>query len=279
MNFATDPTPAPAAAPWPRIELWGLPLAALRRSEAVEAIVELVRAGRPSYVITANSHYAMLSARDPRTREVNARAALVVADGTPLIWGSRLAGASPPLPERVAGSDLIFDLCERSAREGFRVFLLGAAPGVADEAARRLVERYPGLIVAGTECPPFRPLEPEEHAALIDRVRAARADLLFTAFDQPRGERWLFENAEALGVPVCVQSGAAIDFAAGRFRRAPRWVQVIGMEWAYRTWQEPRRLLPRYVANARFLAGAVGTDLLRTLTGRRRPASSGAPPR
>lgn len=279
MNFATDPTPAPAAAPWPRIELWGLPLAALRRSETVEAIVELVRAGRPSYVITANSHYAMLSARDPRTREVNARAALVVADGTPLIWGARLAGASPPLPERVAGSDLIFDLCERAAREGFRVFLLGAAPGVADEAARRLVERYPGLVVAGTESPPFRPLEPEEHAALIDRVRAARADLLFTAFDQPRGERWLFENAEALGVPVCVQSGAAIDFAAGRFRRAPRWVQVIGMEWAYRTWQEPRRLLPRYAANARFLASAVGTDLLRTLTGRRRPANSGAPPR
>jgi N-acetylglucosaminyldiphosphoundecaprenol N-acetyl-beta-D-mannosaminyltransferase len=265
----TTPPPTPV----PTVMLWGLPLAALRRAEAVEAVLDLVRAGRPSYVITASSHYAMLSAHDPRLREVNARAALIVADGKPLVWASRLNGA--PLPERVAGSDMIFDLCARSAQEGFRVFLLGAAEGVAEEAAARLTTKYPGLVVAGTECPPFRPLSAAEHAALIDRVRATRPDILFLAFGQPKGEFWLAENAEALGVPVSIQIGASLDFAAGRFRRAPRWMQKTGMEWAYRMWQEPRRLVPRYVRNARFLAGAVAADLARAAMGRRSDPGAG----
>jgi N-acetylglucosaminyldiphosphoundecaprenol N-acetyl-beta-D-mannosaminyltransferase len=153
----------------------------------------------------------------------------------------------------VAGSDLIFHLCEQAARERFRVFLLGGGEGVADEAARRLVERYPGLQIVGTACPPYRDLSDEEHEALVAEVRAASPDLLIAAFTMPKGERWLSANLEVLGVPVVVNLGAAMDFAAGRVRRAPRWMQKTGLEWVYRLSREPRRLAGRYRRNAWFI--------------------------
>ena len=239
--------------------VWGLPLSNMTRSEAVAAVSALIRARHPSFFITASTQYAMLSERDPRLRDVNARAAFIVADGYPLVWASRLLRR--PLSERVAGSDLIFDLSAAAARLGHRLFLLGAGPGVAEEAARRLQARYPGLCVAGTECPPFRALDDDEHAGLIERIRAARPDILFVAFGQPKGEFWLRENLEALGVPVCVQIGASLDFAAGRIYRAPRWVQKLGLEWAFRALQEPTRLAPRYALNAAFVLRMVARDL------------------
>ncbi len=244
-----------------RVWVWGVPLASITRTAAVEAVTALVRAGTPSYIITASTHYAMLTSEVSALRAVNDNAAFVVADGKPLVWASRLAGT--PLPERVAGSDMIFDLCERSAKEGFRVFFLGAPLGVAEEAGRRMTERYPGLVVAGTECPPFRDLSAEEHHALIGRIRDARPDILFLAFGQPKGEIWLADNLEALGVPVSVQIGASLDFASGRVRRAPKFLQKTGMEWAFRLYLEPRRLFPRYAKNAGFIASRLVGDLIR----------------
>ena len=240
--------------------VWGLPLAPVTRAELVAEVAGLVRARRPSFVVTASTHYAMLSAREPRLRAINDQAAFVVADGAPLVWASRLNGTR--LPERVAGSDLIFDLCALSAREGFRVFLLGAAEGVAKAAAERLVARYPGLVIAGTECPPYHKPSALEHAALIARVRATKPDILFLAFGQPKGEFWLSENLEALGIPVCVQIGASLDFASGRVPRAPRVFQKVGLEWAWRMSLEPRRLVPRYTQNALFILGRVVRDLV-----------------
>jgi N-acetylglucosaminyldiphosphoundecaprenol N-acetyl-beta-D-mannosaminyltransferase len=253
--------------PLREVSVWGLPMAAVTRAQAVDHVAALAAVGRPSYVITASSHYAMLSHEVPALAEVNRRAAFIVADGFPLVAASRLLGT--PLPERVAGSDLIFDLCERSARDGLRVFLLGAAPGVAEEAAGRLLARYPGLVVAGTECPPFREPTAQEHQALLARLRAARPDILFVAFGQPKGELWVFENYESLGVPVCVQIGASLDFAAGRVPRAPRALQRAGLEWAFRMALEPRRLVPRYARNAVFLFGRFSRDLVGVALGRR----------
>ena len=154
--------------------VWDLPLAPITRANLVLATADLIRARRPTFVVTASSHYAMLSAKEPRLRAINNQAAFVVADGAPLVWASRLNGT--PLPERVAGSDLIFDLCELSAREGFRVYLLGAAEGVATEAATQLVARYPGLVIAGTACPPFQGVTRAEHDALIADIRATEPD-------------------------------------------------------------------------------------------------------
>jgi N-acetylglucosaminyldiphosphoundecaprenol N-acetyl-beta-D-mannosaminyltransferase len=234
-----------------RVTVWGVPFAPMTLTGAVAAVTELIREGRPSFFITANTHYAMLTEALPDLRAINERAAFIVADGKPLVWASRMSGS--PLPERVAGSDLIFRLCEQAARERFRVFLLGGGEGVADEAARRLVERYPGLQIVETACPPYRDLSDEEHEALVAEVRAASPDLLIAAFTMPKGERWISANLEVLGVPVVVNLGAAMDFAAGRVRRAPRWMQRTGLEWVYRLSREPRRLGGRYARNAWFI--------------------------
>jgi N-acetylglucosaminyldiphosphoundecaprenol N-acetyl-beta-D-mannosaminyltransferase len=240
--------------------IWGVPFAPLTRAQAVEAVVNLVEAGQPSFFITANTHYAMLTRENPDLEAINAQAAFVLADGAPPVWASRRK--KTPLPERVAGSDLIFDLCERAARSGYRIFLLGGARGVADEAAAALHRRYPDLQIVGTESPPFREISAEEHAALLDQIRALRPDLLFVAFGQPKGEFWIARHFQSLGVPVCVQVGASLDFIAGRVRRAPRRLQELGLEWAYRMWLEPFRLGPRYARNAWFLLNMVARDLM-----------------
>lgn len=255
--------------------VWGVPLCPLTMSETLKAAARLVEAGRPSYFITANVQQAMLTERHADLREFNANAAFLVADGAPLVWASRLKGA--PLPERVAGSDLLFELSEQAARLGHRIFLLGGGPGVAQEAARRLELKYPGLSIVGVETPPFRPSTDEEEADLAARIRAARADILFVALGSPKGERWMTRNLAHLNVPLCIQVGASLDFAAGRVRRAPVWVRRIGMEWAFRLAVEPRRLLPRYAANFWFIVRMVGRDFMRWIRRQEPPEAARRP--
>jgi N-acetylglucosaminyldiphosphoundecaprenol N-acetyl-beta-D-mannosaminyltransferase len=240
--------------------VWGLPLAPLTFGQALEHVETLIKARAPAYFITANLHYAMLTARDRHLADVNEKAAFLLADGMPLVWASRWRPRG--LPERVAGSDLVPALCERASQKGYRVFLLGGPPGVAEEAARKLCERFPGLQVVGTECPPFRELSAEEQAGLQDRIRAARPDLLFVAFGQPKGEFWLAAHCQALGVPACAQIGATLDFIAGRVRRSPRWLQRVGLEWAYRLLSEPARLTGRYARNFLFALKMGALDLV-----------------
>jgi N-acetylglucosaminyldiphosphoundecaprenol N-acetyl-beta-D-mannosaminyltransferase len=249
--------------PSDRVTIWGLPLARLTCRQTVEAVERLIERGQPSFFITANLHYAMLSDRDPRLRTVNDRAAFLVADGMPLVWYARLTGRR--MPERVTGADLIYLLCERAAQRGHRVFFLGAGPGVAEAAAAQLGRRYPGLHVVGTEAPVLEELSADQHAALIARIRQARPDLLLVAFGQPKGELWLAENCQAIGAPAAVQLGATFDFVVGRIPRAPRWLQRIGLEWLYRALREPRRLAPRYFRDAVFLVRAVLRDIVKPL--------------
>lgn len=238
--------------------VWGLPLAPLTFRQTLEKVDALIRGGRPSYFITANLHYAMLTARDQRLPQLNAGAAFVLTDGMPLIWASRWRKRN--LPERVAGSDLVPALCGRAAERGYRVFLLGGGPGVAEEAARKLVEKYPELQIVGTASPDLGKMSEEERQKLFDEIRSAKPDLLFAAFGQPKGELWLAEHGEELGVPVTVQIGASLDFVAGRVPRSPRWMQRVGLEWVYRLWREPRRLVGRYWANGLFALRMLARD-------------------
>jgi N-acetylglucosaminyldiphosphoundecaprenol N-acetyl-beta-D-mannosaminyltransferase len=274
-----DPTPSlnvdapllslpPVSLPLPALEdsidlpcttVWGLPLAAIRFGQAIDAVDRLIARGRPSFFVTANLHYAMLCHRDPQLADLNGRAAFLLADGMPMVWYSRLM--KDPLPERVAGADLLLALCRRAAQRGYRVFLLGAAPEVARAAAANLTARYPGLQIVGVQSPPCRPLSEEEQRDLVAQIRQSQADLLFVALGQPKGEKWLDEHCQSLGVPACVQIGASLDFVAGRVRRAPRWMQRIGLEWAYRLLGEPGRLAPRYFRNGLFLVEAILGDL------------------
>jgi len=268
-RMTVPPATEPAEpADFDRVWIWGVPLARLTYQQTLDKVDRLIRCGRPAFFITANLHYAMLTSRHQRLRSVNNKAAFLVADGMPLVWYSRLTGR--PLPERVTGADLIYLLFERAAERGHRVFLLGGAGDVAEEVARIALSRYPGLQIVGVLAPMLDDLSPEEHENLIGRIREARPDLLLVAFGQPKGELWMAENCHALGVPACVQLGASFDFVAGRTSRAPKWIQRIGAEWLYRTWCQPRRMIPRYFRNALFLVQSVARDVIslcRQLTG------------
>ncbi len=259
------------------VTIFGLPLARLTVSETLERIEDLIVRGEPSFFITANLNYAMLCARDPSLQAVNAKAAFLVADGMPLVWYSRLG--KRPLPERVTGADLLGLLFDRAAARGYRVCLLGGPPGVAAQVARQARELHPSLKIVGVEWPDLEALTREEHDALLERIRQARPDLLLVAFGQPKGERWLAQFIEQLGVPVAVQLGASFEFYAGRISRAPRWMQLLGAEWLHRLLQEPRRLGLRYAQNVCFLAAAVWTDIWEWLkkfaSGGRRPKFTG----
>lgn len=260
---AVTELPDPTATLPPPVPLLGLPIVPWHYYEVIHVIDWLVRRGRPSYFITANLHYARLSAKIEALQAVNARAAFIVADGMPLVWMSSLLGR--PLPERITGADLVWSICELAASKGYRVFLLGGAPGVAEMAGQRLKERFPGLVIAGVAAPKLETMSADDEARLVAQIRQSHADILLAAFGQPKGELWLGKHIAGLGVPVAVQIGAAFDFAAGRVRRAPRIVQRLGLEWAYRVLQEPRRLFPRYFADGWFFL----RQLIRSFCARR----------
>lgn len=245
--------------------VWGLPLAPLTRQGAIDRVDALVRARTPSYFITANVHYAMLTAEHPALDAINQNAAFILADGAPLVVASRQT--SCPVPERVAGSDLIYDLCQLAADRGYGIYLLGGPPGIALAAAAKLKAHYPGLRIVGTACPEPDELTEPKVGTLIEQIRGAKPDLLFVALGQPKGEFWLAKNLAALNVPVAAQVGATLEFVAGRVQRAPRILQRLALEWAFRIYTDPRRLGPRYWRNARFLARQVILDRFR----RRRP--------
>ncbi|MEM7311925.1 MAG: WecB/TagA/CpsF family glycosyltransferase [Planctomycetota bacterium] len=242
-----------------QITIWGVPFSYVTLAGTLRYVDHLIAQGKPEYFITANLNYNMLTAKTPGVPAVNDKAAFIVCDGMPMVWWSRLLGK--PLPERVAGSELIYALTKWAAIKGHRIFFLGGAPGVAANAAQKLQERYPGLEVAGVECPPFRPLTDEETSEMIDRIRASKPDILYCALGQPKGEIWMSENCEKIGVPVSVQLGASFDFVAGGVARAPIWIQKIGMVWAYRLYQEPKRLFGRYWNNGTFLLRSVCMEL------------------
>lgn len=250
----------------PICELNKVPFAAIRYNEAVERVAALIESRGPAFLITANLNYLMLADRMPSLEEATRQAALIVADGMPLVWMSRWK--ETPLPERIAGSDLIFDLSALAAERGYSLFLLGGAPGVADEAAVELQRKYPGLRVVGTACPPFRELSRDELDALADQIRAAKPDLLFGAFSQPKGDLFLARNHRDWGVPVSVQLGMSLDLVIGRISRAPRWMQRSGLEMAYRLAQEPRRLFGRYARNFLFLLRWGASEAAAGLAGR-----------
>jgi len=240
------------------VEIWNVPFDRLDMSQSIDAIDRMIQRRTPSYVITANLNYCMLHEKDAAVRRITADADLILADGQPIVWRSRIEPNR--LPVRIAGSEMIFHLCRRAAEKGHRVFFLGGVDGVAETCATKLRKMYPNLQIAGTECPPFRKPTEQEHAALLQRIRDAKTDLLFVAFGQPKGEKWIHENYRVLGVPVSIQIGASFDFIAGTATRAPKIYQRLGIEWVYRMMSDPKRLIPRYASNAWFLGGVLIND-------------------
>jgi N-acetylglucosaminyldiphosphoundecaprenol N-acetyl-beta-D-mannosaminyltransferase len=169
---------------------------------------------------------------------------LVLCDGTPLVWASRLLGN--PLLERVAGADLVPLLLRVAAEKGYRIFFLGATEESCTQAVQRLRKLHPSLVIADHYSPPFNKLLEMDHDEIKRRILAAKPDLLFVSFGCPKQEKWIAMHYRSLGVPVSAGVGATIDFLAGTVKRAPVWMQRSGTEWIYRLAQEPRRLFKRY---------------------------------
>ena len=223
--------------------------------EALDRLVDLAEApsGR-GYVVTPNAQHLVLLESDLYLRKIFSEAAMVVPDGISLVYASKLLGK--PLKERVTGVDLFQGLCGRAAESGLRVFLLGGRRGAAEQAAAKLKLVYPGLIVAGTCCPPFG--FHRDEMGLGDVARAvldARPHILFVALGAPKQEYWIYEHGRNLGVPLSIGIGGSFEMVGGMTRRAPLWVQQAGLEWLFRVAVEPRRLWKRYlIGNAQFLS-------------------------
>ncbi len=240
MTKKKVPSPKP-------VNILGVPVHAVTMAETLAWVAAAVAQRTPRQVCTANPEFVMLAQRDPEFRAVLQRADLVLPDGVGLLWAARRLGGL--LPERVAGSDLIYRLAEHGAARGWRIFYLGAAEGVAASAAAKLAARYPGLVVAGTYAGSPRP---EEDEALTARVRVAAPDILLVAYGAPRQDVWIARNRERLGVPVSVGVGGSFDFVAGVARRAPVWLQRLGLEWLHRLWRQPWRARRIFSAVAAF---------------------------
>ncbi|SKA79047.1 WecB/TagA/CpsF family glycosyltransferase [Desulfobaculum bizertense] len=225
------------------VVLMGIPLDNLSMDETVDRLEEFVESGRPHYVATANVNFVVAAHRDEEFMEVVRMADLITADGMPLIWASSKLGL--PLKERVTGSDLVPRLIELAARRNWGIFFLGGAPGVGEEAARRLHESYPDLRI-GHYSPEFTPLLEMDQETVFREVQSFRPQFLFVSLGAGKAEKWLRMNSAQIGVPVAIGVGATIDFLAGRVSRAPEWMKKTGLEWFYRFLQEPRRMFGRY---------------------------------
>ncbi len=221
----------------PPVRILGIPVHPLTMRGTLAWVAAAVAARTPRQMCTANPEFVMAAQRDPEFRRVLNAADVVLPDGVGLLWAARRQGQ--PLPERVAGSDLIYQLAALAAQHAWRVYYLGAAEGVAAATAARLSERYPGLVVAGAYAGSPRL---DDEAALVARVQAARPDLLLVAYGAPAQDKWIARNQAQLGVPVSLGVGGAFDFVAGVAVRAPRWVQRLGLEWLHRLARQPWRL-------------------------------------
>lgn len=218
----------------------------LDMEEAVEEAKRLILERRNSYVVTPNVDHIVKIEHDGLFREIYNNADLILTDGKPLIWMSRWLGT--PIKEKISGSDYFPRVCEMAAREGFSIFLLGAAEGVAKKAAVNLMKRYRNLKIAGVYSPSYSFEKKEEEINdIIDKINTSRPDILCIGMGTPKQEKFYYRYRDRIKVPLTLHIGATIDFEAGVVKRAPKWISYIGMEWLYRLLKEPRRLYRRYL--------------------------------
>ncbi len=210
---------------------------ALTNAQTLALIEAFIASGQPHQLVTVNPEFVIEAQHDEEFRQIINAAALALPDGIGLLKAARFLKTTP-LPERVAGSDLVVKLAELSHQKGYRIYFLGAQPGVAEQAIQKLKERYPHLHVAG--CFAGSPAL-AENEAIVQRILPTRPDILLVAYGAPRQDKWIARNLERLQIPVCMGVGGSYDFIAGTARRAPRWLQRLELEWLHRLVMQPWR--------------------------------------
>ena len=226
------------------VNILGVLVSPIAMDDALRAIEGWVFNRTPTYVTVTPAHAIMDAYGDPELRRIFNASGLTTPDGMAIVWLLRLRGHRRV--ERVYGPDLMLEVCRHGLDRRYRHFLFGGEAGVAEALRGRLEERFPGLEVVGTWSPAFGPISEQEDTSTVERINAAKPDIVWVGLGTPKQERWMAAHLGRLTAPVMIGVGAAFDFLSGRKPQAPRWMQRIGMEWFFRLATEPRRLWPRY---------------------------------
>lgn len=228
-----------------RIKFMNTDIDNLTMAETLNEIEKLIQKKNCSYVVTPNVDHIVRLEKDEELQKVYKNASLILTDGKPLIWISKWY--KTPIKEKISGSDLFPRVCQLAANKNYTMYLLGAAEGVADTAARNLMKKYPGLNIVGTYSPPFGFEKNEQEMNKIKtQIQDVHPDILIVGLGCPKQEKFMHYHCKELGVPISFGLGASIDFEAGNIKRAPKWMSNHGLEWLYRFSKEPKRLFKRY---------------------------------
>lgn len=228
-----------------RIKFMNTNIDNLTMAETLNEIDKLIQKKNCSYVVTPNVDHIVRLEKDEELQKVYKNASLILTDGKPLIWISKWY--KTPIKEKISGSDLFPRVCQLAANKNYTMYLLGAAEGVADTAARNLMKKYPGLNIVGTYSPPFGFEKNEQEMNKIKaQIQDVHPDILIVGLGCPKQEKFMYYHCKELGVPISFGLGASIDFEAGNIKRAPKWMSNHGLEWLYRFSKEPKRLFKRY---------------------------------
>ncbi|MEW5757410.1 MAG: WecB/TagA/CpsF family glycosyltransferase [Pseudomonadota bacterium] len=230
------------------VKILGVPVHPMTMARVLDLVHDAISKRRKLQIGVVNAAKVVNMHRDPALGEDVLSSDLILADGQAIVWASRILGT--PLPERIAGIDLMFEMFKRGQQHGYRVYCLGATEEISAKVAERLAAGYPGVVLAGRQNGYFSQDEEERVAA---DIAASRADILLVAMTSPKKENFLARWSQTMGVPVCHGVGGSFDVMAGKVLRAPPLWQRLGLEWLYRVKQEPRRLWRRYfVTNTLF---------------------------
>ena len=212
---------------------------------AIEQMISDGASGKKSYIVPINVDVVMKIENDSELKRVVDNADMVLVDGKPLVWISKLHGI--PVKAKVSGSDLVPFLCEVAAEKGYSIYILGGKAGIADQARKILKHKYPQIKIVGTYAPPFGFEKDEiELEKINSMISSVHPDLLIVCFGCPKQEKWIYENYQKYDAKVSICAGATVDFLAGNVKRAPKWMSEHGLEWFYRFMQAPKRMFKRY---------------------------------
>ena len=244
-----------------RPEILGIPFDLIGYDDVLSAIRGWRDRHERRYITITNPHSVLMCHRDPAMKAATTGAALTLPDGVGIMWACAILGY--PHRGRVSGPALMLRLCDQGQALGLRHYFYGGADGVADMLAQRMRNRFPGIQIAGTYCPPFRTVTDEEDAGIVRRINGARPDIVWVGLGAPKQEIWVAAHAGAIDAPAVIGVGAAFDFHSGAVKWAPGWVRRCGLEWAYRLAQNPRRMWRRNVDSPRFLIKVLAQRLAR----------------
>lgn len=236
-----------------RVRIAGIHIDNLSMDECIGRIEDLIKKGKKSYIVTPNVDHLVKLQQDEEFMKAYENAEMVVADGVPIIWASKFLGM--PLKEKISGSDLFPELCKVSAEKGYRLFFLGAREGVAGQAASNIRKKLNKIKIVGVCSPPFGfEKDKDKNDKIIKMINETAPDILFVGVGAPKQEKWIYENLNELNIKVAVGVGASFDFAADTIKRAPVFMQKMGLEWFWRFIKEPGRLFKRYfIDDMRFI--------------------------